>query len=247
MAQNRKKRNKAMAKRNTKYNYLLARRVTCGRCGYKMHARTTKGKYGYYTCPTVDAKRMPGHSCDNGWFNTAQADAAAWGWVKGLLLNPEALRQNLEEQQAEQERVNQPLRDRLAVIDDLLADNQRQLERLLDLYLSGDFDKEVLTERKARLETTIAALEKERVDLAMALEAQILTDDQIVSIEDFAEEVAGGLEEAETSFKARRHIIDLLDVRVTLTVEDGQKVAYVRCLVDETELSIVAPASKTAP
>ena len=33
--------------------------------------------------------------------------------------------------------------------------------RPLDLYLSGDIPKEMLTERKTRLETTIAALEKE--------------------------------------------------------------------------------------
>jgi hypothetical protein len=126
----------------------------------------------------------------------------------------------------------------LAIIDDLLADNRRQLEKLLDLYLSGDFDKEMLTDRKARLETTIGALEKERADLLATLEVQTLTDDQIMTIEDFAREVAGGLEEAEASFDARRHIIDLLDVRVTLTIEEGQKVAYVRCLVDETALSI---------
>ncbi len=146
---------------------------------------------------------------------------------------------------ANRARANQPLRDRLGLIDHLLADNRKQLERLLDLYLSGDFDKEVLNDRKARLETTIAALEKERADLAMTLEAQTLTDDQITSIENFAREVAGGLEEVEKDFNARRRIIDLLDVQVTLVREKGQEIAYVRCLVDETDLPIVSTTTSS--
>ena len=137
------------------------------------------------------------------------------------------------------------MRDRLSVIDDLLAENQKQLERLLDLYLSGDFPKEVLTERKARLEATITALEKERANLIATLEVQTLSDSQIVTIEDFAKRVAGGLAKAEESFEARRHIIDLLDVRATLTIEDGQKVVYVRCLVDKTALSIESTTTKS--
>ena len=193
--------------------------------------------YQYYCC-SVSRGLLARKDCDAPSFRVDQVDAAVWKWVRDLLLTPEALRQNLEEQQAEQERANQPLRDRLAVIDDLLTDNRKQLERLLDLYLSGDFDKEMLTERKAKLETTIAALEKEQSDLVMTLEAQTLTDDQIMTIEDFAKEVAEGLVKAEENFEVRRQIIDLLDVRVTLAIEEGQKVAYVRCLVDEAGLSI---------
>jgi hypothetical protein len=44
----------------------------------------------------------------------------------------------------------------------------------------------------------------------------------------------------EEDFEGRRNIIDLLDVRVTLAIEDGEKVAYVHCLVGEAEVSIVA-------
>ena len=100
-----------------------------------------------------------------------------------------------------------------------------ELEKLLDLYLAGDFDKEMLTERKTRLEATITALEEERTDLTIQLEAVTLTDEQIATITDFAREVSGGLEIADQDFDARRKIIDLLDVRVTLAQEGEQKVA----------------------
>jgi hypothetical protein len=46
------------------------------------------------------------------------------------------------------------------------------------------------------------------------------------------------LAKAETDFATRRQIIDLLDVRITLAIEDGQKVAYARCRVGEKAMSI---------
>lgn len=77
------------------------------------------------------------------------------------------------------------------MIDDLLADNCRQLERLLDLYLSGDFDKEVLTDRRTRLEATITALEKERAELTIQLETTTLTEGQIKTLADLAKRLPG--------------------------------------------------------
>jgi ribosomal protein S15P/S13E len=115
------------------------------------------------------------------------------------------------------------LGDRLAVIDDLLADNRRQLERALDLYLSGDFPREMLVERKEKLQSTIDALERERAELAAQLKAQTLTDEQVQIVTEFAEKVRGGLEVAERDLEKRRRLIDLLDVRATLAVEDGEE------------------------
>jgi site-specific DNA recombinase len=238
-AQERLEENKRLLTRKPKYKYLIGRRVSCGHCGTAMAGTMISRKYLYYFCPAKRDGRVA-TDCDNRYFRVDQVDATVWGWLKELLLNPEALRQNLEEQQAEQEEANKPLHDRLAVIDDLLVDNRRKLEKLLDLYLLGDFDKEMLTERKARLEMTITALEKEQGDLVAALEATILSDDQIMTIEDFARKVAGGLAKAETDFEARRQIIDLLDVRVTLAIEEGQKVAHVRCLVEGAELPVAS-------
>jgi hypothetical protein len=86
------------------------------------------------------------------------------------------------------------------------------------------------------LEGTIAALEIERINLQATMEAQTLSDDQIMTIEDFAKKVAKGLETAEGDFEARRRIIDLLDVQVTLVREEEQEIAYVHCLVAEADV-----------
>ena len=50
------------------------------------------------------------------------------------------------------------LKERLVIVDDLLVENQAKLERVLDLYLAGDFPKEMLIEQKERLQKTVDAL-----------------------------------------------------------------------------------------
>jgi hypothetical protein len=51
------------------------------------------------------------------------------------------------------------------------------------------------------------------------------------------------MEGIDKSFERRRQLIELLDVWVTLTVEEGQKVAYARCMLGENLLSIASTDS----
>jgi hypothetical protein len=196
--------------------------------------------YSYYQCAVASGRLDYARGCDRReWFRADQVDAVVWEWVKSFLTDPSSLRVGLKEYQAEQDRANAPLRERLAIVEDLLADNQRQLERLLELYLTGDFPKEMLVERKDRLEDTVGKLERERKALVAQLEAQTLTEEQVESLENFALRVAEGLEYANEDFETRRRVIEMLDVRATLAIEDGEKVAYLRCMLGEDNLSVV--------
>ena len=107
----------------------------------------------------------------------------------------------------------------------------RQVQTL-DLYLSGEFPKEVLTQRRIRLEESIGALEKEQASLTVRLQGQTLSEGQIHSLQALATEVAAGIEIADESPDLRRRVIEELDVWGTLVIEDGQKVIYVRCIID---------------
>jgi hypothetical protein len=129
-------------------------------------------------------------------------------------------------------------------VDELLSDNQRQPERALDLFLEGTFTRELLTERKQRLETTITSLEKERADLVTRLEAESLTNEQVVTITGFAEKIAQGLEEADVKFEARRWIIERLDVQAILAVEGERKIACAQCILGEGVLHVESTGSK---
>jgi site-specific DNA recombinase len=239
-AQKRRIWNRQTAGRKGKCRYLLSGRVACGICGVKVAGSSSRSKnklYLYYRCPGTNRMEYS-VKCSLPRFRAEQVDLAVWEWVKSFLSEPEALCQGLQAYQQECEAQNAPIRDRLGVVEDLLAANRSQLARLLDLYISGDLPREMLTDRKARLERTIQALEKELVDLSAHLKAGTLDDTQILSLENFAKEVSEGLEAADGDFEARRAIIESLNVHVTLTVEESKKVIYARCALGESVLPV---------
>ena len=184
--------------------------------------------------------------CDLPSFRVDQVDAAVWEWVRTLLSDPDEMTKGLKAYQEQWERENAPMHERLKVIDDILEKNRTQLERLLDLYLSGDFPKEVLTDRKSHLEGVVQALEQERRGLTSYLEAHTLTMEQIEGLRDFATEVRQGLEVADEDFQARRNIVETLDLRASLVVESGEKVVYIQCIVGEDSLQVVSTTSQSA-
>ena len=241
-AQKRRKENKLRAKRNRKNHYLLSQRVRCGECNGAMSARThrTGGKsYPYYYCWTKSEKAYYVDKCSLPLFRADHVDAMVWDWVKGWLCDPKQIASGLAAYQANQQERNAPTVARLETLDDLLVSNRAQLERLLDLYVAGDFPKEMLTERKARLAATITALETEKASLKATLDGQKLTNDQIKTISEFAATVRKGLRNSDRSFEVRQNVVDLLDVRVVLNVDGGEKVAYVTCGFGKDTLSVV--------
>jgi hypothetical protein len=109
-----------------------------------------------------------------------------------------------------------------------------QLARLLDLFVSGEFSKEMLIERKTRLEETTMELERVRADLLSHLQSTGISDEQIAEIEEFCEQVREGL--AHATFEDKRHYLDLLDVRGILVLENGEKVVYITCKLGKQRL-----------
>lgn len=248
LAQKRRKLNREMARRNTKYQYLMGRRLTCGLCGTKVaghpniwRSKNASGVNLYYRCPATEGA-IVGVTCDLPQFRVEEMDGAVWEWIESLLLNPRNLALGLREQQAERQRAARPLWERLDIIDDQIAEYQQQLDKLLDLYLGNEFPREMLTERKARLEKTLTSLRQERENLEEQLSANEITDEQIATIEEFASCVAQGLQDL--AFKDKCRVINLLDVQGTLAIEKGQKVVYVRCTVGEKTLDIVSTPSR---
>ena len=167
-------------------------------------------------------------------------DAHFWHWIRAFLSNPTALTKGLSLVQSQRQQESAPLRERLKVVDNLLTDNRARLERLLDLYLAGDFEKEVLIDRKSRTEATIDALEQERANLNAQLEAESLTNGQLQAIVTFAAELREELNIADIDFETRRGLIELLDAKVTLTAKDGKREALAECVLARQVLSIAS-------
>jgi len=232
-AQARLMRNLEQSPRNTKREYLMARRLKCAKCGYTFVGMTRREKHRYYRCN--GAWRVT-KVCDTPNFRVDDVDNTIWEWVKDMLLNPENLAEGLQEIQAKMRQSHQALFDRLDIIAKRIEETKRQLEKLLDLYLSNNFPREMLQERKSRLEETLASLQKEQVEISGHLQTEILSDEQITDIRAFCEPIRDLLQNA--SFEERRRIIDLLEVGGTLAIEKDEKVVYVKCIIGEQLLSV---------
>jgi hypothetical protein len=166
---------------------------------------------------------MPGVRGD--WVN-----AMAWEWVKGIIENPNNLHVGLGKLQGESQRANGTLHERLAIIVEQIQENQKQLDKLQDLYLNDDFPKEILTERKQRLEEISANLQKEKSELTEHVYRATITDNQLIQIETFCAKIRSGLNYAD--FEGKRQVIELLDVRCKIDFENDEKMIWLKCLME---------------
>ena len=230
--------NKEESIRNHKYEYLLTGRIRCACCGYSVNGHPnhwrSKNAHGlriYYRCAarSANARIM---QCDLPQFRTNPVDVAVWEWLCNLLSDPQSLQQGIEAYGNEHRSLVESLSDRLKVVDELLNNHRDQLSKLLDLYLlESQFTREMLVDRETRLRKTIKSLEVERHTLNEQLQSKIISSEQLDALRAFAKQVAAGLAGLKNNFEGRRRIIRELDVQVSLAVEEGQKVVYVRCML----------------
>ena len=248
-AQIQRKLNTSESLRHIKREYLLRSRVRCGLCKSSVNCYATRptGKelryYLYYRCNGYMGN-IANVECNLPSFRVDIVDPLVWNWVKDLLTKPGVLEHGLAEYQEGREQFCAPIRDRLIVLEDLWQGSKSQLDRVLDLYISGQVQRELLIDKKQQLESTLAAFEKERDELNLNLESEALTDNEIRQIVEFAAQIAEGLEPGDESFEDRRRIIELLDVRASFIVEDNQKYVDVWCFLGRNKLSIGDPTSQ---
>jgi site-specific DNA recombinase len=238
-------RNKVLGQSSRKHQYLLTGHIRCGKCESRINGHPAlwigKNKRGYllyYRCAGADGVRA-NIKCDLPQFRIEQVDAAVWSWITEFLTSPLLLEQGLANIQEKQEVDCAQILERLTIIEDLLTENRRQLNRILDLYLEGGFPKDMLVEKKARLEQTIHSLENEKQNLNGFIEEKTVTPEQIQDIQEFSRMVVEGIDLASCDFEAKRHILNLLDIQVVCTVDDkGEKFVRLKCVLGSDQCGL---------
>lgn len=230
--------------RNQKYCYLMGKRATCAACGGKMGVVGVKsgGAFGYYKCTAARSSWVT-HSCEQRrHFRTDIVDRIAWSWVTSILLNPQRIEEGYRTYLETADEQNAPLLRQAELAETLLRQEEDKLSRLIDLYLSGKFDRESLLDRKQRLETTVASLRSQRDTLAARVSAQELERAELVTLMNWIGELGDGLDVVNETddFATKRGIIDGLDVRASLAVEDGERVVYMSCKIDRSAAIVLS-------
>lgn len=249
-AQERLEQNKLNSKRNRKPGrYLLANRITCQVCSYKMIGLTShdRGKaYTYYACINRKAiAREKYRECDSLYFKADVVDSRIWAELEEASRDKDKLIEGLRDYQVLQESKVEPIRRELVYVEQLIVDKNAEWE---DDYASIRFLPELAKAKKgiemAQTEQVLKELEKRKADLLTQLEEKSLTDERIMGITAFAAQVAEDMaivREAEAAgqdrpdlkaavYEEKRRLLAILDVQVTLFTEDGKRKARITAM-----------------
>jgi hypothetical protein len=169
-------------------------------------------------------------------FRADMVENTVWKWLRGLIENPSNISEGLRNMQSEARYANSRIVEQIEIIDQQLDELKSQQNKLLDLFLNGDFPKSLIDERKMKIDATSRKLMEERIELSSHLNTTVLDDIQICEIEEFCASIQGKLETA--SFEAKRHLIEMFDVRGKLTIVDDQKFIEVSCLISPQPRSL---------
>jgi len=219
-AQNILKRNKELACRNAKRQYLLSGYIFCRRCGrrYIGYVKKWKGnskryEQRYYRCGKSQSIVTP-DCCDNKQLHGPTIEVAVWRQIEDLLSHPEVVLQELQRKEEEATTASRQVvnwQDELQSVERRLSNIEKQKDRAWKAFeLTGDEerfkreiakcdqDKEVLIEHKASLEQKIETFQQCQVDIKGIKQACELVKRNVTSL----------------SFEDKRLTLEALQIRV---------------------------------
>ena len=201
--------------------YLLQGLVCCQQCGYAYYGKAIspsarKGHprdYAYYRCVGSDAYRFGGERvCSNRQVRTDLLEAAVWQQVCALLQDPSRLAQEYQRRlQAPQQQGNR------ALLKAQATKLKQGLSRLIDSYTEGLIDRQEFQPRIERSKEKLRKIEQAMQILADEERQQQALRQVISHLEEFAQRVSAGLEQAD--WTRRRELIRTLVQRVEIGAE----------------------------
>lgn len=243
-AQEQLKLNARYSRRNRKSGrYLLAQRITCGHCGYKMcgSCSTVKGKqYKYYRCPSYQPKAYR-RKCDLPHFVVEKIDNLVWGWLDEMAHDGDKLEKGLRGYQAATQAKADPIQEELTHVEALLVQYNEEWEEAIA-------NMEAVSSKRAkakyaldveRIEGTLDELENRKKDLSSQLNRESITDEQIIHIKAFMAMIAADWEEISRDFNGKQTLLEWLDIQARIVVEEGQQVVYVRGKITAGEVPLL--------
>ena len=158
--------NKRFSPRNNKkYEYLLSGLLRCEQCGYALYgkpASNSKYKRLYYRCAGQDGHRWPnGRVCSAHPVRVEALDDLVWVQTCRLLEQPELVLQEYTRRTQKKQRQHRDVTELLAKKKREIKHQDREKERLLDLYQTGHVELAEIEPRLKSLRTKMKKLHEE--------------------------------------------------------------------------------------
>jgi site-specific DNA recombinase len=210
--------------------WLLQGLLQCQHCGYALYGMGTKHRlatgevvvHSYYRCTGTNASRFGGQRlCPNRPVPLDSLDQAVWQDVRALLQEPSKVAAEYER------RANADSGQTPSLIGEQVAKRVQQLRRaitrLIDAYQDGLLDKAEFEPRLRSAKERLSRLEAELQRHADAAAQQHELRLALRGLEEFAHDIASGLDEAD--WTTRRAIIRTLVKRIEVGL-DGVRIVY---------------------
>jgi site-specific DNA recombinase len=233
LAQKRLKRNKELAARNKKNDYLLSGFFRCGACGGAMTGTIAgAGKYIYrnYRCGTHWHKPDRPH-CPNEDRSVIahKAEDTVWNWLTGLLEDEERLDKGLREMEVRKTADIEPKLKRLETIAGLVDKLERNIKRLA--RDSAEEENEFIAET-LKNEMKLAGRQRddllaERQRLESDISQKVITPVTRERILSSAATIRRKL--VNPTYRQKRELLDMLDLTVIFRVDEAGRWLDVSC------------------
>jgi len=205
--------------------HLLQGLLVCKQCGYAYYGKAVslssgKGKrrsYAYYRCTGTDAYRFGGQrACENRQVRTDLLEQAVWEDVCSLLSDPKRIEREYRRRLTS--RKSSVGWDSLEQIQARIRKTERGIARLIDAFEDGLLEK---NEFEPRIQQAKHRLEGLRSNAQAQVDEQSEQEQLrlvIGRMQDFAAQVAGGLEKAD--WATRREIIRAVVKQIEVDAEE---------------------------
>jgi site-specific DNA recombinase len=236
-AQRRLAYNRKMKRKRPQHKYLLRGMLTCAECGYAYCGECKHGNNRYYRHSRMGKHRAQSLRAD-------LAEEKIWEAVKEILLNPSALWEGYRAREAEVMNQKRRLLERLEAILSLKAKAEAKLEALTNAYLDPDIGmpKAEYTRRRRDIQKEIAEWEREAQEIQGRLETEAITQERMQAIEEFAAEVAQGIELV--NFEEKRKVLTMLQVSGQVYASDEEPWIELEGLFPPTQVGLLSTTSR---
>jgi len=224
--QERLKRNKELAKRNSKVDYLLKGLIRCGRCGrlywgyvrhYHPKSREWCGRY--YGC-SGNVKMVSPIRCGNKNLNADRLEAQVWAEVEKVITKPNIVLQELE-QRGGQIGGKNILKEKLEQVEAQLLSLKRRHDQDTRLFEWGGIEDDVMKQKIERWRSEKQRLTEEKNRIQAELDK---------------------VEELEIRWESIERFCQLLRQRIPAFTTEGKRLALealgVEVLVDGSTVSV---------
>lgn len=236
--------NRILAKRNTKYEYLLQARVMCA-CGHRCLCETDKRhNKRFYICQNRRRKAWEFPCTVRFSISADTLESAIWRLVVETLLDPAHLQSWLAAQRTGATDRRRQGEERLAAVVAERREADRKFGVLLDLALTEEFPRAVVDERKKVLVAQQRRLENEELQARAALAALDVSPDQERGLLTLAERMRQSI--GALDFAARRKVIEVLNLQVQVTARRTVRISALLPLGDEDRWDPNAAAAPSA-